>query len=196
MGDFFVRVSIPSDAEALLDLNRRWQREQLQTIENGFLSATFSLEVCRQVIGRRESVTALHGERIIGYYLLNPASKFEPLHRCVTTKRIARGELPQDIRVGYSTQGVIEKEFQGSGLLPRMVEIFHDLLRNKYDMTVSTISIENPRSLRAHLKLGFEVVDVVEKHFVVSKKLRELDNVFISDPVMPLPPPTEAGALE
>ena len=164
-----VRHAVPSDVDSLVDLNRRWQREKLSSLARGFLSVELSPEACEGVIERGEAVGTFEGGRAVGYYLLNPALKFHVLHDMVTRRRVGRGELASGARVGHSTQGVIETEYRGQGLLARMVDLFCRRLQGRYDVVASTVDVRNPASLRAHRKVGFRVVDSVGEVQVISR---------------------------
>lgn len=180
-----VRHAVPSDVESLMDLSRRWQRENLSSLSRGFLSADLSLETCEGVIERGEAVGAFEGRRAVGYYLLNPAPKFHVLHDIVTRRRMNRGELPRSARVGHSTQGVIEPEYRGRGLLAQMVDVFCRMLQGRYDIVASTVDVRNSVSLRAHRKVGFRVVDSVGEHHVISRPVVVPAAVIVPRPARP-----------
>ena len=64
-------------------------------------------------------------------------------------------------KIGPSPYG-FAKPFRGQGLVPKMYNLFKESLINQYDYCVTDISEANPRSIRAHEKCGFKIIDTLE----------------------------------
>ena len=169
-----VRWSRISDAPELVRLNQKWQRENLSTTAHGFLSAVVSLSECEELILQCKSVTVECRGEVIGYYLLNPAPHFRELHEKTIDERKRRGTLPVNARVAHSAQRVIEAAYQGKGLLKSMIIKFHSQSLGRYVHVAITISVENPRSLRAHQKLGWRIVGRRQGLYIVSTCVNRL----------------------
>jgi L-amino acid N-acyltransferase YncA len=53
----------------------------------------------------------------------------------------------------------VHADYRGQGLVGMLYEFHRQQLSAQYDILVTEISTNNPRSLRAHLKTGFKVID-------------------------------------
>ena len=58
------------------------------------------------------------------------------------------------------TQVCIEKNYRGKGILEKLYQELKTRLADKYDLGVSEIASNNPRSLHAHLnKIGLKIAE-------------------------------------
>lgn len=64
----------------------------------------------------------------------------------------------------------IVESWRGKGVIEKLYEALYKELHGQYDAAVVFVSVENPRSIKAHEKLGMSVVDEFsfkEKNYVV-----------------------------
>jgi len=52
----------------------------------------------------------------------------------------------------------IDKTYRGKGIFNILYQKHKELYSHKYDLLVTEISVNNPRSLRAHEKVGFKII--------------------------------------
>ena len=51
------------------------------------------------------------------------------------------------------------KGYRGQDLVSRMYDYFASAVKDQYDYMVTDVDCDNHRSLKAHAKAGFEVID-------------------------------------
>ncbi len=54
------------------------------------------------------------------------------------------------------------KEYRGLGLVDRLYGHFRESLQGRYRCAVTDVARANQRSLKAHLKVGFQVIHAIE----------------------------------
>jgi hypothetical protein len=153
--------------------------------KEGFVSAEYSIEFLRMMNQTRKSVIAkdgeplsshLHsrffvfvifppGDLIVGYVLVAIKSELYGKHKLLDSLYDAIDEVKirgvQMKLVNYVVVGqlCVRKGFRGKGVVNAMYAFFKSYLQDEFVCAATDISTSNPRSLRAHLKCGFQVVD-------------------------------------
>jgi len=56
----------------------------------------------------------------------------------------------------------VAKSHRGQGLSQKIYAFFKDALSPKYEYCLTDVDDQNPRSLSAHLKTGFEIIGAIE----------------------------------
>ena len=56
----------------------------------------------------------------------------------------------------------VDKDYRGQGLVGRLYAFFRASLEERYQCGVTDIARANRRSLKAHQKVGFEVIHAIE----------------------------------
>jgi ribosomal protein S18 acetylase RimI-like enzyme len=52
----------------------------------------------------------------------------------------------------------VAKEYRGRGLAGKMYELFKSELSGRFDYCLTDVQVSNPRSIRAHLRSGFQIL--------------------------------------
>lgn len=65
----------------------------------------------------------------------------------------------QDINYVLVGQLCVAKGYRGIGLVQKMYQHFYDTLKDRFEMALTDVAENNPRSLKAHQKTGFQVID-------------------------------------
>lgn len=82
-----------------------------------------------------------------------------------------RGRTLKDWRYFVMGQVCVAKPFRGKGVFQGLYHDMRDRLSAHFDLVVTEISNRNPRSIRAHEKVGFktihEFVDPDDEHWVI-----------------------------
>lgn len=144
------------------NLKERIPREE--ALQEGFTTAVYSLDFLREMHAHHPSVIAKAGGEVIGYALVTlPAVRSgHPLLEDLFAKMdmiTIRGRMLRE--AGYVVVGqlCVDKRYRGLGLVPAMYGRFRDCLSDRYEFCAADVDRENTRSLRAHIKTGFEIVD-------------------------------------
>ncbi len=159
-----------SELEGILALQRRNLKRCLsdaEADEQGFLIAEYDLAYLQHMQAQRPSVVAVDDGQIVGDAL-------------VVTQEVRKGlpfisDLFDEIdRISYRGtllvgtdyvvvgQLCVDKDYRGQGLVDRLYACFRASLERHYRFGVTDIARANRRSLKAHQKVGFEVIHAIE----------------------------------
>jgi hypothetical protein len=150
----------------ILELQQRNLPRALSAEEQdreGFVFAEHSLATLRRMAAELPQAIALHEERVVGYCLAMSlalrtevpqlAPMFEQFARCRF-----RGRPLAELRFVVGGQVCVDRAYRGQALLARLYRQVRDALPAGYALCVTEIAARNRVSLRAHEKLGFEVI--------------------------------------
>lgn len=147
------------------NLKSRIPREE--ALREGFTTAVYSTEFLREMHAWHPSVVARSEGRVVGYALvtLPELRDGHPLLNDLFSKLdevCFRGRRLKD--AGYVVVGqlCVGKGYRGMGLVQAMYGHFRDSLSERFEYCACDVDRENPRSLKAHIRSGFEVVDTLE----------------------------------
>jgi GNAT superfamily N-acetyltransferase len=170
--------------EQILALQRRYHTKTLppevQAVE-GFVFAEHSVPLLRRMAALSPQAIAVSEGKVVGYCLSLPlplqaevpalATMFEEFARC-----IYRGKPLSAWRYVVGGQVCVDREYRGQGLLARLYRQIRDAVGPGWDVCVTEIAVRNQVSIRAHLKMGFEIIarytDPREEWVVVAWDLR------------------------
>ncbi len=152
--------------EEILALQRRYHTRTLsrevQDVE-GFVFAEHTVPLLRRMAAQSPQAIALSDGSVVAYCLTLPPSlraevpslipMFEQFERTVY-----RGRPLTAWRFFVGGQVCVDREHRGQGLLARLYERLRTSLAPERELCVTEISTRNQVSLRAHEKMGFDVV--------------------------------------
>jgi L-amino acid N-acyltransferase YncA len=159
-----------SELEGILALQRRNLKRCLsesEAEEQGFLIAEYNLAYLQQMQAQRPSVVAVDDGRVVGYALVvtQEVRKGLPFISDLFDEidRISyRGTLLAGTDYVVVGQLCVDKDYRGQGLVDRLYGCFRASLDDRYHCGVTDIARANRRSLKAHQKVGFEVIHAIE----------------------------------
>ncbi|HWD88951.1 MAG TPA: GNAT family N-acetyltransferase [Mucilaginibacter sp.] len=131
----------------------------------GFVYAEHTLEQLKTMAEHSPQIIALAGEKVVGYTLsMTSAMKdhissltpmFEQFDEC-----IYKGKPLHDHPFVVGGQVCVAEGFRGMGVFAGLYHALAEQVNDKYRICVTEIARRNPRSLRAHQKMGFEVIRI------------------------------------
>jgi predicted N-acetyltransferase YhbS len=149
------------------------QNKNLRTIlssderaREGFVTAEYALEYLQIMHNAEPSVIAKDGEKVVGYALVSTreTGRLHPLlaylFDVIDTKTFKGRPLVNEPYVVVG-QLCVDKDYRGQGLAQRLYTHYREALSGKFACCLTDIDEANPRSLNAHLKSGFEVLDTL-----------------------------------
>lgn len=153
-------VKVEGDIQGILRLHETNLRKNISLEEQdleGFVSAEYDMRQLQLMNTMCPSIVAKVGERVIGYALVvtkefyghNPLldDLMNSIDELVSMKYVIVGQL------------CVEKSYRGKGIVPLMYNFFRDELSGEFDCCVTDVNERNPRSLKAHIKSGFEIIE-------------------------------------
>jgi ribosomal protein S18 acetylase RimI-like enzyme len=128
--------------------------------EQGFVTLVHTLDILKKMHAFAPSVVAKDGDRVVGY-ALTMTSECRPLLPMIDPLfvMIEQLKLPSFYVMG---QVCVAKSHRGSGVFDALYSEHRAQYSKKFDCIVTEIATRNTRSMRAHERVGFEVVKQYE----------------------------------
>lgn len=161
------RVSIPGEIINIRDLQALNLKQNItaeEAIEQGFLTAAYTIEYLEEMNAASPSIIAKDGDKVVGYALV--ATKdirkghdlieglFDAIDACEYN-----GQLLKDVNYVVVGQLCVAKKYRGQDLVQKLYGHFRDCLSSEFTYLVTDVAKANVRSLKAHKKRGFQVIN-------------------------------------
>ena len=152
--------------KALQTANLRKNISDEEATEQGFLMAEYSLEFLESMHAFSPSIIAKEGEKVVGYALVAVASirdQHELMADLFDTadKILYDGRLIKDCPYVVVGQLCVGLGYRGLGLVDRMYNRFREELQDQFDYCITDVAQANPRSLKAHQRVGYKVIETL-----------------------------------
>ncbi len=136
---------------------------QSQQVNEGFVFAKHTVPLLQKMSTYLPQVIALDGGKVIGYNLAMLASMREELPILIPMfdefeKARYKGSPLKERKYFVGGQVCVDKAYRGQGLLKKLYHATRDRLADDYELCVTEIAVNNAISLKAHAKMGFEVI--------------------------------------
>lgn len=155
-------VTGDAELEQILDLQRRnlpRNLDERERAENGFVTVEHTLDQLRRMHALEPSIVAMDEAELAGYALVMPVEcrallpVLEPMFQ-----RLERlGAFGR--RFYVMGQICVAAPYRGRGVFDLLYQAHREHLRARFDCVVTEVSVRNPRSLRAHRRVGFEEME-------------------------------------
>ena len=152
--------------KALQEANLKRSLPEGEADTQGFVTAVYTLDFLKEMNKASPSVVAISGDEIVGYALVTvPAvSRQHPLLKDLfhtIDQTTYKGDLLKGKRYVVVGQLCVAKEYRGLGVVDKLYQHFKEALRSEYDFCITDVAQSNPRSLKAHLNAGFQVIETL-----------------------------------
>jgi len=138
-----------------------------ESVTEGFVTAEYSMAFLEKMHKESPSIIAKDGDRIVGYALVSVKAirhdhdllgdLFNTIDKITYRHRLLKNS--PYVVVG---QLCVSKNYRGLGLVQQMYQQFKSHHSAAFDYCLTDIAKNNPRSLKAHLKSGFQVIDTLQ----------------------------------
>lgn len=133
-------------------------------IEEGYVTWPYTPDILNTLHAIAPSVIVKDGARLAGYAIVltrECAAVYPPIENAIRQFSAIRykGMPLLDHRVYFMGQICVDRDYRGKGVFPLLYEFHRQQFYPQYEMLVTEVSTSNPRSLRAHLKVGFTIAD-------------------------------------
>lgn len=161
------RVSSPTEIIGIRDLQALNLKQNItaeEAMDQGFLTAAYTIEYLQEMNAVSPSIIAKDGDKVVGYALV--ATKdirkghdlieglFDAIDACKYNGKVLR-----DVNYLVVGQLCVAKEYRGQDLVQKLYGHFRDCLSNEFIYLVTDVAKANVRSLKAHKKRGFQVIN-------------------------------------
>jgi ribosomal protein S18 acetylase RimI-like enzyme len=156
------QVGDEAELQQILELQRRNLPRNLterDMAENGFVTVEHTPDVLRRMHALVPSIVAKDGDELAGYALVMPVEcrSFVPILEPMFHRLEALGMFQR--RFYAMGQICVAAAYRGRGVFDQLYRAHRDHLRGRFDAVVTEVSVRNTRSLRAHLRVGFEELE-------------------------------------
>jgi GNAT superfamily N-acetyltransferase len=160
-------VSRPEQLTGILELQRENLEPALSPADaasQGFVTVVHSLPVLERLHALAPSVIACAGPRVLGYALVmlrearQDVPLLEPLFELLEGLHLRGVPLAQR---SYYVMGqvCIARDYRGRGVFDALYAAHRRYYAGRFDALVTEVAMRNPRSLRAHARIGFETIE-------------------------------------
>jgi ribosomal protein S18 acetylase RimI-like enzyme len=154
-----------------------------EALAEGFVTVEHDFALLRRMNAPYPHIIAKDGEKVVGYTLVMLSEirteipvlfpMFEQMDQIEVD-----GKLLAQSRYFVMGQVCIAVGYRGQGLFPGLYQEMANQMSGNFDFIVTEVSVRNPRSLRAHEKVGFQNVreyrsDDGEEWVILLLRLRE-----------------------
>ena len=132
--------------------------------KEGFVTWPYTPESLRTLHSVTPSILVKDGDQVVGYAIVlirECAAVYQPLEEAMHYFGSVRyeGKSLLDYRVYFMGQICVHPDYRGKGVFGLLYDFHRQQLFPQYEMLITEISTANPRSLRAHERTGFVIVD-------------------------------------
>lgn len=131
--------------------------------EQGFVTLQYTLDQMQKMHALGPSVIAKDGEHVVGYAITATPGvrpfipELETLFEMLDTIQY-KGKPLSEHAYYVVGQVCVADGYRGLGLFDRMYQHHRDVYSHQFQLFITDISVRNTRSLRAHERVGFQVV--------------------------------------
>ena len=166
---------------SLQQANHASSLTEAQAARDGFVTVVHSFDLLRQMNQAAPQIIAKDNNIIVGYALVMLRS-FEsmipvliPMFNRLATVEYA-GKKLTDHTFYVMGQICVAEKYRGQGVFDSLYQTHREKHQHAYDLCVTSVSTRNGRSMRAHERVGFEVVhtfrDLTDEWNILAWKLR------------------------
>lgn len=161
----FTTVTTVDEVRQILDLQEINHPASLSPevmASQGFVTVRHDPAVLQRMNEIAPAVIAKDGVQVVGYALVMPrefASHvpiLEPMFETLNGLCWREQPLRANPRWFVMGQICVAEGYRGSGIFDGMYRTMKDAYRRDYDFTVTEVADRNPRSIRAHERVGFQ----------------------------------------
>lgn len=159
-------ASTTADLQGILDLQQKNLPTNIssqEAQEQGFVTVHHNLPLLQRMNTKAASIIAKNGEQIVGYNLAMTRDFAKDIPVLVPMFEIMdnldyQGQKMVEIDYIVCGQVCVDKAYRGMGIFSGMYHFYQQQYADKYAVIATEIAMRNTRSIRAHEKVGFEII--------------------------------------
>lgn len=130
-----------------------------EVAQQGFVTVEHTLDLLRRMHAIAPSIVAREGAALAGYALVMPLAcrSFIPILEPMFARLEKLGMMGQ--RFYVMGQICVAAQWRGQGVFDLLYRSHRKFLSGAYDFSVTEVATRNTRSMRAHQRIGFEVIE-------------------------------------
>lgn len=154
------------DLQGILDLQAKNLPKNISTEEaqsQGFVTVHHHMELLQRMNDKAASIIAKVDEQVVGYNLAMTRDFAQDIPVLVPMFEILdglemNGQSMSEVNYIVCGQVCVDKAYRGKGIFSGMYEFYQKSYADQYQVIMTEIATRNTRSLRAHEKVGFNII--------------------------------------
>ena len=148
---------------SLQQANHATTLSHAQADRDGFVTVMHSFDLLKQMNLAAPQIIAKDGGKVIGYALVmlksfgNLIPVLQPMVNRLGTIQYEDKNIT-DYSFYIMGQICVGEDYRGKGVFDALYHKHRELYRQQFDLCITSVSLRNKRSMRAHERVGFTVV--------------------------------------
>ena len=148
----------------LQQANHASSLSEADAARDGFVTVMHTFELLKKMNQAAPQIIAKDGDAVIGYALVMLRSfsdmipVLQPMFNRLSTIKFGDKKVT-DHSFYVMGQICVAENYRGKGVFDSLYQKHKELNAPIYDLCVTSVSIRNKRSMRAHERVGFEIVN-------------------------------------
>lgn len=168
-----VSTCLQSTAEEILQI-KSLQTKNIKTNltdeeqkNEGFLTASYTIEFLTLMNKHYPAILAKDEDQVVGYALV-ASSAIQGTHELLDDliqhcdQVVYKGRQLFEVPYAIVGQLCVAKAYRGQRIVQKLYNHFRFCMENRFLCCITDVDQNNPRSLKAHLKSGFEIVGALD----------------------------------
>lgn len=155
-----------SDIRQILELQKSNLAQSLtpeQQMTQGFVTVIHSFKTLKKMNDTEQSIVAKDDEKVIGYLLAMTKKSKNDIPVLIPMFEVFDNVLYNNKKIAaynYLVVGqvCIAEGYRGLGILDHCYEAYKNHFKENYEFAITEINKTNKRSIRAHERIGFELI--------------------------------------
>ena len=163
-----MEIKLAENDEELMGILALQKENHLETVSkesntDGFVTVKHTLDILKRMQEGAKQVIAVDQGKVVGYaivmlkefrdlvpVLMPMFDKFENVQY--------KGKKLSDHRYYVMGQVCVAKDYRGKGIFTGLYEKHRESYSDRFDICLTEVSTSNPRSIKAHAKVGFQTL--------------------------------------
>lgn len=139
-----------------------------EALKEGFVTAEYSIDLLKSMHAISPSIIAKDGDRVVGYALVSTKAimgqhaLLDDLFNVLDRLNYNNNSLSEKNAYVLVGQLCVGKGYRGLGLVQKMYNHFRENFQHEFKYLITDVATENERSLKAHIKTGFQVIHTID----------------------------------
>lgn len=154
------------DLQGILTLQKQNLPTQLnpqETESQGFVTVNHTFALLKSMNDTAASIIAKDGNEVVGYNIAMTKAFAKDIPVLVPMFKIMdhltfKGQSLKDINYIVCGQVCVAKAYRGQGIFDGMYQAYRQHYKEQFPLILTEIATRNTRSLKAHKRVGFEIV--------------------------------------
>ncbi|WP_373493725.1 GNAT family N-acetyltransferase [Aquiflexum sp.] len=159
----FQTAKTAEDLQGILDLQQQNHLSTIGAIDNGFVFVRHDLTKLTKMQSFEPQVICKDDGKVVAFTLAMTSDCKEDIPELIPMFEVfdqieLRGKKVSEFNYIVVGQVCVGEKHRGLGVFDKIYHTYRETFKDKFDFAITEISTRNPRSIRAHTRIGFEEI--------------------------------------